>query len=128
MTPKKDQLLLDEVAGNLGLERDDVAAVIDEFMLQLHRRIVEYDEPGNGNYIGERLWAELQPQAYFHFLGFLDRFSERYGWEPGTAHEYIARLFRPADWRPFSHQLSGWRESSHYRRGGSEQDESKDMK
>lgn len=33
-----------------------------------------------------------------------------------------------ADWRPFNHQLSGWKESSHYRRGGSEQDESKDMK
>lgn len=106
--------LTSEVADNLSMERQDVAAVIEEFLLQLHRRVVEYDE-GNGSYIGERMWNEVSPQAYFHFLGFLDRFSERYVWEPGSAREYIARLSRPADWRPFSHQMSGWKEAAYYR-------------
>ena len=106
--------LTSEVADNLSMERPDVAVVIEEFMLQLHRRLVEYGE-GNGSYIGEVMWSEVSPQAYFHFLGFLDRFSERYVWEPGSAHEYIARLFRPADWRPFSHQMSGWKKASFYR-------------
>lgn len=105
--------ILDAVANNLSMEREDVAAIIDEFMLQLHRRIVEY-EGFNGDYLGEELRFELRPQAYFHFLGFLDRFSVRYQWERGTAYEYVARSFRPIDWRPFSHQMTGWKESSHY--------------
>ncbi len=107
--------ILDIVANNLSMEREDVAAIIDEFMLQLHRRIVEY-EGFNGDYLGEELRHELCIQAYFHFLGFLDRFSERYKWEPGSAYEYVATSYRPIDWRPFSHQMTGWKESKHYDR------------
>lgn len=103
-----------EVADNLSMERDEVVAVIEEFMLQLHQRLVEYDGL-NGDYVGEQLWSEVSPQAYFHFLGFLDRFSERYNWEPGSAHEYIARLFRPKEVRPFSHQMEAWKEAKFYR-------------
>jgi hypothetical protein len=112
MTNIKD--ITSEVAENLSIERDDVAAVLEEFMLQLHRRIVEHDGL-NGDYIGEQLWSEVSPQAYFHFLGFLDRFSERYSWEAGSANEYIARLYRPAECRPFSHQMGGWKEAKFYR-------------
>ncbi len=100
---------------NLGLERSAVAIVLDEFFLQLHRGLVEY-EGFNGDYIGENLSHHLPKQAFFHLLGFLDRFSERYEWEPGTAHEYLARLGSRADWQPFTHQLGGWVESSRYGR------------
>ena len=60
--------------------------------------------------------ARMPKQAFFHLLGFLDRFSERYEWEPGTAHEYLARLWTRADWQPFPHQMGGWVESSRYGR------------
>lgn len=102
-----------ETAANLGLEDAVVRSVIDEFMLQLHRDLVEY-QGMNGDYLGESLSHHLPNQAFFHLLGFLDRFSERYEWESGTAHEYLARLGSRADWLPFSHQLQGWVESSHY--------------
>lgn len=92
-----------------------MTGVLDEFMLQLHRRIVEY-EGMNGDYLGEELHWEMGKQGYFHFLGFLDRFSERYEWEPGIAHEYLARLWSRQDWMPFTHQLEGWQESTHYGR------------
>lgn len=106
-------------AGNLGLDETMVSSVIDEFMLQLHRDMVEY-EGLNGDYLGESLAHNLPKQAFFHLLGFLDRFSERYQWESETAHEYLLRLGRCADWLPFSHQLQGWVESSRYgRRSGS---------
>lgn len=104
-----------ETAASLGLEDAVVRSVIDEFMLQLHRDLVEY-QGMNGDYLGESLSHHLPNQAFFHLLGFLDRFSERYQWEPGTAHEYLARLGSRADWLPFSHQLQGWVESSHYGR------------
>jgi hypothetical protein len=102
-----------ETASNLGLEDTVVRSVIDEFMLQLHRDLVEY-QGMNGDYLGESLSHRLPDQAFFHLLGFLDRFSERYQWDPGTAHEYLARLGSRSDWLPFSHQLQGWVESSHY--------------
>lgn len=104
-----------ETASNLGLEDGVVRSVIDEFMLQLHRDLVEY-QGMNGDYLGESLSHHLPNQAFFHLLGFLDRFSERYEWEPGTAHEYLARLGSRSEWQPFSHQLQGWVESSHYGR------------
>ncbi len=104
-----------ETASNLGLDHTVVRSVIDEFMLQLHRDLVEY-QGMNGDYLGESLPHHLPNQAFFHLLGFLDRFSERYQWEPGTAHEYLARLGSRAAWLPFSHQLQGWVESSHYGR------------
>jgi hypothetical protein len=107
--------VLGDTASNLGLEASTVASVLDEFMLQLHRGLVEY-EGFNGDYIGENLSHRMPKQAFFHLLGFLDRFSERYEWEPGTAHEYLARLGPRADWQPFSHQLGGWVESSRYGR------------
>jgi len=104
-----------ETAANLGLEDTVVRSVIDEFMLQLHRDLVEY-EGMNGDYLGKSLSHHLPPQGFFHLLGFLDRFSERYEWEPGTAHEYLARLGTRADWLPYSHQLRGWVESSRHGR------------
>ncbi|KNE27048.1 hypothetical protein [Achromobacter spanius] len=103
--------LTDEVADDLSMERQEVAAVIEEFMLQMHRQLFEYDE-SNGSYIGELMWNEVSPQAYLHFLGFLDRISERYALEPRSVHEYMARLFRPAQWRPFSLQMSARKEVS----------------
>jgi len=104
-----------ETAANLGLEDTVVHRVIDEFMLQLHRDLVEY-EGVNGDYIGESLSHHLSHQAFFHLLGFLDRFTERYGWQPGSAGEYLGRLGSRADWLSFAHQQEGWAESSRYGR------------
>jgi hypothetical protein len=108
-----NDLIIQTTAENLGVEPSEVAAVVDEFMLQLHRGIVEY-EGLNGDYIGEDLSHCLPTQSFFHLLGFLDRFSERYQWEPGIAHEYLARLGSRAEWLPFTHQMSGWVKSSRY--------------
>jgi hypothetical protein len=108
--------LVAQTASNLGLDKSVVADVVAEFMLQLHRGVVEY-EGLNGDYIGEALAHQLGNQGFFHFLGFLDRFSERYQWEPGIAHEYIARLGTRANWLPYKHQMGGWIESSRYGNG-----------
>lgn len=102
-------------AANLGMDSSEVGHVVEEFLLQLHRDLVEY-EGMNGDYLGESLWHRLSPQAYLHLLGFLDRFSERYQWEPGIADEYLARLGTRAHWMPYAHQATGWVESSRYGR------------
>lgn len=115
MSEQTESDLVGESAANLGLERSTVVAVLDEFLLQRHRGLVEY-EGFNGDCIGEHLSHCMPRQAFFHLLGFLDRFSERCEWEPETAHEYLARLGTRADWQPHSHQLCGWVESSRYGR------------
>jgi len=58
---------------------------------------------------------EIGHQAFFHLLGLLDRFSEKYQWEPGSANEYLMRLGSRADWLPFSHQCSGWKEAEFWK-------------
>jgi hypothetical protein len=102
-------------ASNLGMDSSEVGQVVDEFLLQLHRDLVEY-EGMNGDYLAEELWHRLSPQAYFHLLGFLERFAERYRWEAGSADEYLARLGSRAHWLPYAHQANGWVESSRYGR------------
>jgi len=96
--------MIDEIATSLGIDESEVLDVIGEFALQLHKRALEY----RGDFIGEELWSQVSPQAFFHLLGFLDYFSDRYSWSRGDASEYLLRLGRKADWAPFNHQMSGW--------------------
>lgn len=97
-----------EIAGALTIEEDLVRAVIGEFALQLHRHAIEY-RGINGDFIGENLWTHINSQAFYHLLGFLDYFAERYSWEPGDASEYLLRLGQRSDWEPFRRQMEGWR-------------------
>lgn len=82
-----------------------VNRVIEEFCLALRRGLNEYKSI-NGDYIGEQLHWDVSSRAYFHLLGFLDHFSEKYQWGPGTVPEYISRLFTEDEWKPFSQEYS----------------------
>lgn len=98
--------LTEVVARNVGIDVDDVAVVLDEFLLQLHRHAFEY-KGLNGDYLGEELHYDVGRQAFFHLLRFLDWFSENYSWDQSSP-EYLRRLGRPAEWMPFVHQAEGW--------------------
>ncbi|WP_143134387.1 hypothetical protein [Burkholderia ubonensis] len=105
--------LVQRVAENLGKDESDVDAVLSEFTLQLHRALFEKFE---GDYLAQ-LYRELPHQAYFHFLGFLDRLAAWYG--PIDSHivsEYLSRLAGRAVWRPFVHQMEAWVEFAPPRR------------
>lgn len=99
--------LIADVARTLGMEDDAVSHVVDEFLLQLHRCLYEY-RGLNGDYVGEELHYQIGPQGFYHLLGFLETFSDRYSWEPGSATEYLLRLGRRADWAPYQHQMESW--------------------
>lgn len=108
-----DKSIPEAVALKLDLDVDAVAAVVDEFMLQVHRRAYEY-QGLNGDYIGEELHYEMGPQGFYHFLRFLDWFSNTYGWENSSS-EYLSRL-RPTDtWMPYRRQMDGWVSKEHSR-------------
>jgi hypothetical protein len=47
------------------MDRSDIQAVIAEFTRQLHKRALEY-KGFNGDFIGEQLWHEVPPQAFYH--------------------------------------------------------------
>lgn len=103
-----DKSILEAVAFNLGEEIDDISPIIDEFMLQLHKKMVEY-KGLNGSYISEELSHTISPQAFYHFLGFLDEFSNKYRWEEGDSNEYLMRLGKQSDWLPYMHQTESWK-------------------
>lgn len=114
-----DDSIIQTTAKNLGMELSDIAAVLDEFMLQLHRSQFERNEVEGGDYMGisqiGTLFRAMPRQAFFHFLGFYEYMQrDQAEWEPGYAHEYLMRLARPREWAPFSHQMSGWKKGNYW--------------
>lgn len=99
----KDHSFIQQIAANSGEEPEVVKRVIEEFCLGLRRGLDEY-KGLNGDYIGEQLHWDISNRAFFHLLGFLDLFSEKYQWEPGSAREYVSRLFTEDEWKPFSQE------------------------
>lgn len=99
--------ILDEVSRNTGIDRDTINHVADELFLQLHRAFVE----SNKDLVGQELWHQLSSQAFYHLLGMLEEFSNRYEWEQGTASEYLMRLGSQAHWLPYFHQTEAWNRS-----------------
>lgn len=95
--------MIEKIASRTGIEPSVVRRVVEEFCLDLRRGLDEYDEH-NRDYIGEQLHWEISNRAYFHLLGFLDTFSEKYQWEPHSASEYVSRLFSKEEWTPFSEE------------------------
>lgn len=100
---KNERTFIDQIAVNAGEDPDVVSRVIEEFCLGLRRGLDEY-KGINGDYIGEQLHWDISNRAFFHLLGFLDQFSEKYQWEPGSAREYVSRLFTEDEWKPFSQE------------------------
>lgn len=98
-----EQSFIDQIAANAGEDPDVARRVIEEFCLGLRRGLDEY-KGINGDYIGEQLHWDISNRAFFHLLGFLDLFSEKYQWEPGSAREYVSRLFTEDEWKPFSEE------------------------
>ena len=94
---------IDQVAADAGVEPAVASKVIDEFCLALRRSLNEYKEI-NGDYVGEQLHWNIGNRAFFHLLGFLDQFSEKYQWEPGTAREYVALLLTEDECKSFSQE------------------------
>lgn len=95
-----------EVATLLGKSRDDVMETVELFMELLHKKAYEY-KGLNGDYIGEELHYDMSDKAFYHFLGFLNDFDDKYNWEQ-SASEYIARLSSRETWQPFSEQMQQW--------------------
>lgn len=104
--------LIGEIAENTGYDESEVGDILNESLLQLHKRLYEY-KGQNGDYLAEELLAHIDDQAYFHLLGFLNLFSSKYSWdEPGCHLEYLYRQRTRSTWLPFIHQTSGWKEKS----------------
>lgn len=95
----KKRFFVDQIAASSGADPDVVSRVIEEFCLGLRRALDDY-KGINGDYIGEQLRWYISHRAFFHLLGFLDQFSEKYQWEPGSAGKYIQRLFAKDGWKP----------------------------
>jgi hypothetical protein len=95
--------MIEQIASDVGEDPDRVSRIVEEFCLGLRRGLDDY-KGINNDYIGEQLHWEISNRAFFHLLSFLDNFSEKYEWEPGSAREYVSRLFTEDEWKPFSQE------------------------
>jgi len=85
------QRMLNEIPSHLGVDQAIVGKVVGEFVLHLHRHALEY-RGGYGDFIGEEIRAQVHRQTFYHLLGFLTYFAERYKWDDNSASEYLLRL------------------------------------
>jgi hypothetical protein len=99
--------LIERVAAASGVSPEIARQVSAELLAQLHREILYYDK-GNKDYIGEHALWELGDRGYYHLLGFLQEFSDRYSWESGSASEYLLRLADREQWVPYKREMSEW--------------------
>ena len=106
-----ERSITDRIAEKVGNDPDLVGRIIEEFCLELRKGLDGY-KGLNGDYLGEQLHWEISTRAFFHLLGFLDEFSGKYQWEPGSAREYILRLYSEDDWMPFSQEYMTPKENS----------------
>src|SRR6266542_52282 len=65
--------IIAEIATKCGLDEKTVVGVVAEFALQLHRHALEYHS-GNGDFIGEDLWYQVDPPGVFPFAWVLGVF------------------------------------------------------
>lgn len=100
--------MIKEIAENIGEEEAIVENVLNEFCYELHKRIFEY-EGFNGDFIGEELPHIIPDQAFYHLLGFLQEFANKYGFDENSASEYLLRLGTRSTWLPYKHQMTGWK-------------------
>jgi hypothetical protein len=100
--------MIKEIADNTGEEPRTVENILKEFCLQLHKGLFEY-EGLNGDYIGEELHHIIPEQAFYHLIGFLQQFADKYGLDEDFASEYLGRLGTRATWLPYRHQTESWK-------------------
>jgi hypothetical protein len=113
MSPKEAEemvakRILSEVARVVDQDIESVRSVVATFARELHRHALEYED-ANGDFIGEHLLWQIDQEAYFHLIGFLEYFAERYNWESGTSSEYLLRLNSPETWERFSRDMETWK-------------------
>ncbi len=115
-----DDTVIQKSAESLGMEPSAVAAVINEFMLQLHRAQYERNTEKQSDYLGCSqigvLFRALPRRAFFHFLGFYEFMQrDQAEWERGYAHEFLMRLAPRVEWQAASDEMAGWTFGSYWK-------------
>lgn len=96
--------ILNTISKRTGLSKADCSKVAEELLSELHKRFFEADS----DYIGERAPFELSDRAFYHFLGMLEQFSEKYGWDKGSISQYLGRMPPVERWKELSKEMDGW--------------------
>lgn len=94
---KEESYPFKSIARKIGISPDDAECATTLFIKWLAERVRNYDR-GNRDFIGEELHWLVNRSTFYHLLGFLDVFSDRYSWEMGIAKEYLLRIAPRDEW------------------------------
>lgn len=96
--------ITDIISKRSGLPREDCNKVADELLCILHQRFYET----NSDYVGEMAPHEMSNRSFFHFLGMLEQLSIKYGWDKGSAGEYLGRMPPLERWKEPREEMDEW--------------------
>lgn len=96
--------IVDIITKRTGLPREDCIKVADELLYVLHKRFYE----ASSDYVGEMAPYEMSDRAFYHFLGMLEQFSEKYNWDKGSISEYLGRMPPCERWQELRKEMDDW--------------------
>lgn len=100
--------MLSEIASKVNCSPETVERVSEELFKELHRGMVEH-VVGNVDYLASRVYFELPERSFYHLLGFLEQFSQRYDWPEGSINEYLGRMPPVDRWEKLSSEIRNWK-------------------
>jgi hypothetical protein len=102
-----DPDLLSDISKKTGLSEDDVRCVAEELLAGLHSRL----KSASSDYIGTEAPHELGDRAFYHLLGMFEQFSIKYGWDKGSAGQYLGRMPPMDRWKMFRDEVDEFKAS-----------------
>lgn len=100
--------LISELAKRTSLSEEQARLASEVLLEMLHKRLVEYKDL-NGNYLGDQAHYELPYKAYYHLLGFVERFSKCYLWSDGIICKYLMLLPPINRWTDLAREIADWK-------------------
>jgi len=100
----------EEVAKEASIPIDEAVLASDALLRALHKRFAEFRGVyGHRDYLGEKAYFELSEKGFYHLLGLLEQFSQRYpSWKLGDASEYLGRLPPVERWKKLTEEVQEW--------------------
>jgi cytochrome c oxidase assembly protein Cox11 len=100
-----EQTIIEKLSYKFNKDPDEVTGFIGEFMQLMHKEFYESNE----DVVGAPMYYNLGPKGYYHFLGMIKCFSEKY--DEVYPEEYLLRLGITSDWKQYSDQIAEWKKS-----------------
>ena len=97
---------VNEAADAANVTVKSAMTVLESFLAHIHK--FEYERDQNDDIISD-MSLHLTERGFFHFIGFIEQFSNNSMWEPGFMGEYLGRMPPCEQWKKLGEEMADWK-------------------